>query len=79
MTLYCRYLYGRGSADMKSAVAAFVVALELYLKDNTPKGTTPNVQLYCCMNQLFVTLTFEVGLGLSSCLTDPERVYLVIL
>ena len=32
-------LYGRGAADMKSAIAAFVVAVERVLAENKPKGS----------------------------------------
>ena len=32
-------LYGRGATDMKSAIAAFVVAVQRYLGDSTPKGS----------------------------------------
>ncbi len=33
------FLYGRGAADMKSSIAAFVVAIERFLEDETPRGS----------------------------------------
>ncbi len=33
------YLYGRGAADMKSSLAAFIVALEAFLADRVPRGS----------------------------------------
>jgi len=38
-TIRGRFLYGRGAADMKSSVAAFVVALETFLGRADPPGT----------------------------------------
>jgi succinyl-diaminopimelate desuccinylase len=32
-------LYGRGATDMKSAIAAFVVAVQRFLRDGNPKGS----------------------------------------
>jgi succinyl-diaminopimelate desuccinylase len=33
------YLYGRGAADMKGSLAAFIVAIESYLASNAPGGS----------------------------------------
>src|SRR5579871_5759841 len=33
------FLYGRGAADMKSAIAAFAAAVSQYLSGNRPKGS----------------------------------------
>jgi succinyl-diaminopimelate desuccinylase len=38
-TLHDGYLYGRGAADMKGSVAAFVVALEMLLAERSPRGS----------------------------------------
>ncbi len=38
-TIHEQMLYGRGAADMKSSLAAIIVAIENYLSKNTPNGS----------------------------------------
>lgn len=44
-TVKDNYLYGRGAQDMKSGIAAFIIAVENFLKKNSPHGGSIGILL----------------------------------